>query len=59
MAFERGDVVLVPFPFADLTTTKARPAVIVSSDTFTAAEGRLLIVGHHQQRCRSPQRYEL
>lgn len=37
MAFKRGDVVLVPFPAADLTTTKTRPAVIVSSDIFTEA----------------------
>jgi len=29
---KRGDVVLVPFPFTDLTAEKLRPAVIVSSD---------------------------
>ena len=28
----QGDVVLVPFPFADLTGRKMRPAVIVSAD---------------------------
>jgi mRNA interferase MazF len=28
----QGDVVLVPFPFADLTGKKRRPAVIVSAD---------------------------
>ena len=28
----RGDVVLVAFPFTDLTTQKLRPAVIVSAD---------------------------
>jgi mRNA interferase MazF len=27
-----GDVVLVPFPFADVTGQKVRPAVIVSAD---------------------------
>lgn len=27
-----GDVVLVPFPFADLTGRKVRPAVVVSAD---------------------------
>jgi len=31
-ALRRGDVVLVPFPFTDLTTQKLRPAVIVSAD---------------------------
>jgi mRNA interferase MazF len=29
---QRGDVVLVPFPFTDLTTEKLRPAVIISVD---------------------------
>lgn len=28
----RGDIVLVPFPFTNLTTEKLRPAVIVSND---------------------------
>lgn len=28
----QGDVILVPFPFADLTGMKLRPAVVVSAD---------------------------
>lgn len=28
----RGDVVLVPFPFADLSGSKVRPAIIISAD---------------------------
>ncbi len=32
--FKRGDVVLVSFPFTDLTTTKMRPALVVSNDRF-------------------------
>jgi mRNA interferase MazF len=42
MVFEPGDVVLVPFPFRDAATTKARPAVVVSSREFHAT-GDLLV----------------
>ena len=42
---ERGDVVLVPFPFAELKAIKARPAVIISGETFMAAEGRIIVAG--------------
>ncbi len=40
---ERGDVVLVPFPYAELTTTKARPAVVVSGREFFHAEGKIIV----------------
>ena len=45
MALRRGDVVLVPFPYAELTTTKVRPALIVSSAAFASAEGRITVAG--------------
>ena len=32
--YSQGQVVLIPFPFTNLTTTKQRPAVIVSSNTY-------------------------
>lgn len=32
MNCSKGDVILLPYPFTDLTTTKVRPAVVVSSD---------------------------
>lgn len=39
----RGDVVLTPFPFADLQTTKVRPALIVSGTTYQANEPDLIV----------------
>jgi mRNA interferase MazF len=42
--FEFGDVVLVPFPFTDQTTTKKRPAVVVNSAAYQAERPDLIIL---------------
>ncbi len=31
--FVKGDIVVAPFPFSDLSTTKSRPAVVVTALT--------------------------
>ena len=41
--FSRGDVVLVPFPFADRLAEKQRPAIVLSIDAYEAASGDLII----------------
>jgi len=41
--FKRGDIVLVPFPFTDLSSAKQRPALVVSSDALNAASEDVLV----------------
>ena len=47
--FRRGDVLLVPFPFSDLSTTKTRPAVVVSSAEYHANAPDLLLAAPTSQ----------
>ena len=35
--YQRGDIVLLPFPFTDLSATRTRPAVVVSVPGFEQA----------------------
>lgn len=51
--FAFRDVVLVPFPFSDQSGTKQRPAVIVSSDTYSTRRRDLVILAITSQ-LRSP-----
>ena len=39
----QGDIILIPFPFTDLSALKQRPAVVISSNKFNHA-GRDVIV---------------
>ncbi|HJZ05405.1 MAG TPA: type II toxin-antitoxin system PemK/MazF family toxin [Patescibacteria group bacterium] len=43
MAFLKGDVVLVPFPFTDLSAAKTRPAVVVSTSSFERTTGNITV----------------
>lgn len=38
MKYKRWDIVLVSFPFTDLSTTKKRPALIISNDNLRYSE---------------------
>jgi len=44
MDYEKGEVVLVPFPFADLTAAKQRPALIISSKSYNKKHAEVLII---------------
>ncbi|MBC8460771.1 MAG: type II toxin-antitoxin system PemK/MazF family toxin [Deltaproteobacteria bacterium] len=39
MAYTRGDIVLLPFPYTDKSTRKVRPAVVVSEPAYEADTG--------------------
>ncbi|NER02313.1 MAG: type II toxin-antitoxin system PemK/MazF family toxin [Okeania sp. SIO3C4] len=42
--YKFGDVILMPFPFTNQTTSKKRPAVVVSSDIYQSQYADLIIM---------------
>ena len=42
--FEFGDIILVSFPFTDQSTSKKRPAVVISSVAYNAERPDLIIM---------------
>ena len=42
--YEFGDILLVPFPFTDQSTTKRRPAVVISSPAYNRQRPDLIIM---------------
>ncbi len=59
MSFEFGDIVLVPFPFTDQTTTKKRPAVVVSSSEYQHQRPDVVVMAVTSQMQPSPSYGEL
>ncbi|HUZ61507.1 MAG TPA: type II toxin-antitoxin system PemK/MazF family toxin [Hanamia sp.] len=41
-SYLKGDIVLVPFPFSDLTASKVRPAIVISNSTVNKTNDLIL-----------------
>ncbi len=41
-SYLKGDIVLVPFPFSDLTNSKVRPAIVISNSIVNKTEDIIL-----------------
>jgi mRNA interferase MazF len=57
--YQKGDIVLLPFPFTDLSATKTRPAVVVSVEGFQRATGDFTVAMVTSVPRTTPYDYEL
>ena len=43
-AYEKGDVILVPFPFSNQSAIKKRPAIVISSNAYNRISADIVIM---------------
>lgn len=48
MIFEQGDIVMVPFPYSDLSSIKTRPALVISNRSFRGDDVILAGITSHK-----------
>lgn len=53
--YKKWDVILVPFPFTDLSSAKRRPALIVSPDAYNAEKD--VVIAYVTSQTNSPPRF--
>ncbi len=59
MAFQRGDVVLIPFPFTDLSAKRVRPAIVVSVPEYEQNTGDIIVAQVNSRQHSLPTDYAL
>ena len=42
--YNRGDIVLIPVPFSDLSASKKRPVLIISNDNYNTTSPDMIVV---------------
>lgn len=45
VTYKQGDIVLVPFPFSNLSSTKIRPVLIISNYSYNRNSADLIVCG--------------
>jgi mRNA interferase MazF len=51
---EQGDIVLVPVPFTDLTSTRRRPVIVVSCDQYNLTAPDMVVVAMTSNLVQTP-----
>ncbi len=59
MSYDRGAIVLVPFPFTDLSRQKARPAVVLSPRSFNERSPDVILAAISSKVPTTPSELEL
>ena len=59
MSYQRGEIVLIPFPFTDLSRRKARPAVVISPYRFNRHSQDVILVAISSKVPAMPNQFEV
>ena len=50
----QGEIVLIPVPFTDLSSTRRRPVIVVSNDQYNIATPDMVVVAMTSTAARGP-----
>lgn len=55
----QGDIVLVPIPFTDLSSTRRRPVIVISCDAYQSATADMVVVAMTSNLATTPYSFVL